>query len=164
VLGIYMILRKDQIAVFSGISLRRSGSSSSFLMFFDFPMVIGLASPSSLRVGSPSWWVVSSAGSVKGCSETVQDWLCRDWQGLRQSPMAGGMGLYMLTADGEQGLNAMPQPSRGTRPRFPSDAVRMADASPALSRGYRSPVIGVFNSPPLQWFVLPANLFRGPRP
>jgi phage terminase large subunit-like protein len=56
-------------------------------------------------------------------------------KGSGKSPLGGGLGLYMLTADGEHGAECYAAAVTRDQAKIPfRDAVRMVDASPALTR------------------------------
>ena len=56
-------------------------------------------------------------------------------KGSGKSPLAGGVGLYMLTLDGEIGAECFSAAVTRDQAKIPfRDAVRMVDASPSLSR------------------------------
>ncbi|OGA59976.1 MAG: terminase [Betaproteobacteria bacterium RIFCSPLOWO2_12_FULL_65_14] len=106
-----------------------------------FPDVLRL--PDGERAGEPFTlepWQAFVVGSIfgwrrgKGGPRRFRTAYVETGKGSGKSPMGGGVGLYMLTADGEQAAECYAAAVTRDQAKIPfRDAVRMVDASPALS-------------------------------
>jgi phage terminase large subunit-like protein len=86
-------------------------------------------------------WQAFVAGSLfgwrrgKGGPRRFRTGYCETGKGSGKSPLGAGVGLYMLTADGESGAECYAAAVTRDQAKIPfRDAVRMVDASPALSK------------------------------
>lgn len=119
-----------------------------------FPDVLRL--PDGERAGKPfrlEPWQAFVVGSLfgwrrgKGGPRRFRTGYIETGKGSGKSPMGAGIGLYMLTADGEQGAECYTSATTRDQAQIAfRDAVRMVDASPALSaRIQKSGDRAVFN-------------------
>jgi phage terminase large subunit-like protein len=100
--------------------------------------------PDGDRAGEPfhlEGWQIFVAGSLfgwlrgKGGPRRFRTGYVETGKGSGKSPLGAGIGLYMLTADGESGAECYAAAVTRDQAKIPfRDAVRMTDASPALSR------------------------------
>jgi phage terminase large subunit-like protein len=88
-----------------------------------------------------SGWQAFVAGSLfgwtrgKGGPRRFRTGYVETGKGSGKSPLGAGLGLYMLTADGEQGAECYAAAVTRDQAKIPfRDAVRMTEASPALTR------------------------------
>jgi phage terminase large subunit-like protein len=100
--------------------------------------------PDGDRAGEPfhlEGWQIFVAGSLfgwlrgKGGPRRFRTGYVETGKGSGKSPLGAGIGLYMLTADGESGAECYAAAVTRDQAKIPfRDAVRMTEASPALSR------------------------------
>src|SRR4029077_441393 len=100
--------------------------------------------PDGERAGQPfrlEPWQGFVAGSLfgwrrgQGGARRFRTGYCETGKGSGKSPLGAGVGLYMLTADGERGAECYAAAVTRDQAKIPfRDAVRMVEASPALSK------------------------------
>jgi phage terminase large subunit-like protein len=100
--------------------------------------------PDGERAGQPFLlepWQAFVAGSLfgwrrgKAGPRRFRTAYCETGKGSGKSPLGAGIGLYMLTADGERGAECYAAAVTRDQAKIPfRDAVRMVEASPALSK------------------------------